>query len=349
MGIHQLTKVILQHAPKCLKKREIQYYANQQIAIDASLSIYQFLIAIRGDKSTLTGDDGQTTSHLVGMFYRTIRMLSNGIKPLYVFDGLPPNLKLDEISKRQEKAKEAVKEYEKALEEENQELIEKYDKRKTRVTKKHNDDCKKLLYLMGVPFVEAPSEAEAMCAYLSKIGKVYGVATEDMDALTFGSKTLLRNMNAAESKKLPIHEFDLKLLLEGFKMSIDEFIDLCILLGCDYCDSVKGVGPQRAFSLIQKHRNIENIIKHEDKLEIPKDWKFEEARLIFKTLGTLDVDYEIIKNKDLDEKGLIEFLVKENGFAEDRIRNGIEKIKKQKGKSTQTRIDAFFTAKNKEI
>lgn len=342
MGIHQLTKVIQQHAPKCLKKREIKYYENQQVAIDASLSIYQFLIAIRGDNPILTTNEGQTTSHLVGMFYRTIRMISTGIKPLYVFDGLPPNLKSGEINKRQLKAKEAIIEYEKAVEEDDKEKIEKYDKRKTRVNKKHNDDCKKLLFLMGVPYVEAPSEAEAFCAYLSKIGKVYGVATEDMDALTFGSRVLLRNMNASESKKLPINEYDLNLLLKEFEMNMDEFIDLCILLGCDYCDSVKGVGPQKAFSLIKKHRCIENIIENEKKIEIPDQWKFEEARLIFKTLSTEIGDYEIIKAKGIDEAGLIEFLVKENGFSEDRIRGGIEKMKKQKGKPTQTRLDAFL-------
>lgn len=344
MGIHQLTQVIQKHAPKCLKKREIHYYANQQIAIDASLSIYQFLIAIRSDSATLTTDDGQTTSHLVGMFYRTIRMVSNGIKPLYVFDGLPPNLKLDEITKRQAKAKEAVKEYEKAVEEEDKEKIEKYDKRKTRVTKKHNDDCKRLLYLMGIPYVEAPSEAEAFCAYLSKTGKVYGVATEDMDALTFGSTNLLRNMNASESKKLPIHEYNIELLLQELNMNIDEFIDLCILLGCDYCASIKGVGPQKAFSLIQKYRSIEKIIEEEKKIEIPADWEYKEARKIFQTLSTDITDYEIVKNNEIDEEGLIKFLAEENGFAVDRIKNGIEKMKKQKGKPTQTRIESFFTA-----
>jgi hypothetical protein len=56
----------------------------RKVAIDASMSIYQFLIAVRSEGANLTNDDGETTSHLSGLFYRTIRMINHGIKPVYV-------------------------------------------------------------------------------------------------------------------------------------------------------------------------------------------------------------------------------------------------------------------------
>ena len=73
-----------------------------------------------------------------------------------------------------------------------------------RVTKEHNDEAKHLLKLMGIPYFEAPSEAEAQCAALVKEGKVFATATEDMDALTFASPVLLRHMTFSEAKKMPI-------------------------------------------------------------------------------------------------------------------------------------------------
>ena len=70
----------------------------RKVAVDASMSIYQFLIAVRsGDGNQLQNEDGETTSHLMGMFYRTLRMIDNGIKPCYVFDGVPPSMKSDEV------------------------------------------------------------------------------------------------------------------------------------------------------------------------------------------------------------------------------------------------------------
>ncbi|KNC71049.1 hypothetical protein SARC_16417, partial [Sphaeroforma arctica JP610] len=87
------------------------------IAIDASMSIYQFLIAVRTQGNTLQNESGDTTSHLMGMFYRTIRMVDNGIKPVYVFDGKPPDMKGGELLKRKERRDLTEKELSKAREE----------------------------------------------------------------------------------------------------------------------------------------------------------------------------------------------------------------------------------------
>ena len=153
MGIHSLSKVISEHCPNAVKSTEIKNYAGTIIAIDASMCLYQFLVAIRLEGNTLTDDNNETTSHLMGIFYRTLRMIDNGIKPVYVFDGKPPLLKSDELIKRSERREEAGKNMEAAIKEDNAENVEKYAKRLVKVLPKHNEDCQKLLNLMGIPFI----------------------------------------------------------------------------------------------------------------------------------------------------------------------------------------------------
>lgn len=344
MGILGLSKILADHAPKSIKEEDIKAYFGRKIAVDASMSIYQFLIAVRQEANVLTNAEGETTSHIVGLFYRTIRMLENGIKPVYVFDGKPPQLKSSELDKRQERRQEAQKSLEAAEAEGNAEDVNKYTRRLVKVTKQHNDDCKRLLKLMGVPYVEAPSEAEAQCAALVKAGKVYGTATEDMDALTFGSPVLLRHMTFSEARKIPIKEFTFQKILEQMELTYDEFIDMCILLGCDYCGSIKGVGPKRAIELIQKHKNIETILKNIDhkKFPPPEDWLFDEARKLFKNPSVADPNELDIKWIDPDEEGLLKFLVEENAFSEERVKSGVAKLMKCRSGSTQGRLDSFF-------
>uniref|UniRef100_A0A0K0D091 Flap endonuclease 1 n=1 Tax=Angiostrongylus cantonensis TaxID=6313 RepID=A0A0K0D091_ANGCA len=204
MGIKDLSKVIADNAPNAIKLNDMKNYFGRKVAIDASMCLYQFLIAVRQDGSQLQSETGETTSHLMGMFYRTIRMIDNGVKPCYVFDGKPPDMKSGELEKRSERRAEAEKALTEAKEKGDTEAVDKFERRLVKVTKEQNDDVKKLLDLMGVPVIEAPCEAEAQCAALVKANKVFASATEDMDALTFGSNILLRHMTFSEAKKVPI-------------------------------------------------------------------------------------------------------------------------------------------------
>eukprot|EP00730_Choanoeca_flexa_P003692 TRINITY_DN11476_c1_g2_i4.p1 TRINITY_DN11476_c1_g2~~TRINITY_DN11476_c1_g2_i4.p1 ORF type:complete len:380 (+),score=113.70 TRINITY_DN11476_c1_g2_i4:44-1183(+) len=346
MGIHDLSKVIADKAPEAVKENEMKNLFGRKVAIDASMSIYQFLIAVRSEGSNLTNEDGETTSHLMGLFYRTIRMINNGIKPLYVFDGKPPTMKGGELLKRGAKRKEAQASLEAATEEGNAEQMEKFSRRLVKVTPEHNRQCQELLTYMGVPYIIAPTEAEAQCAELVKGGKVYATATEDMDALTFGSTILLRHMTFSEARKMPIQEFYLERVLEGLQMNMDEFIDMCILLGCDYCDSIKGIGRKKAYDLVKEHGNIESILKHLDKKKytVPEDWRFAEARELFKQPEVTPAAECEIKWTPPDVEGLVDFMCKKNGFTEDRIRKGAEKLTKARAGKTQGRLDSFFKA-----
>ena len=130
--------------------------------------------------------------------------------------------------------------------------------RSIKITPEMTADAKKLVKLMGCPVIEAPGEAEAQCAAMCRMGLAWGTASEDMDSLTFGSSHLLRGFN---SKKEPITQINLAAMLEGFDMNMDEFIDLCILCGCDYTHSIGGIGPVRAFTLMKEHGNIEEVLK----------------------------------------------------------------------------------------
>lgn len=188
--------------------------------------------------------------------------------------------------------------------------IEKFSRRLVKITKEHNDEAKKLLKLMGVPFMTAPSEAEAQCAALVRDGLVYATATEDMDALTFASPILLRHMTFSEAKKMPIQEFHLSKVLEGFEMTQDQFIDLCILLGCDYCETIKGIGPKRAFDLIKKHGSLEEVLKNLDKKKnpIPEEYPYEAVRAYFQKPEVTDPKDVTFKWEQPDEAGLITFL-----------------------------------------
>merc|ERR1712226_277854 len=129
------------------------------------------------------------------------------------------------------------------------------------MAREQNEQTKKLLRLMGIPVVEAPSEAEATCAALCRDGKVYAAATEDADCLTFGTKILIRNLMAAESQKRQILEVSLERALEQLNITMDQFIDFCILSGCDYCDTIKGVGPSTAIKLVMEHGFLEKVME----------------------------------------------------------------------------------------
>lgn len=346
MGIKGLTKLIADKAPAAIKEGEISNYFSRKVAIDASMALYQFLVAIRQDTSNLTNDDGETTSHLSGMFYRTIRMITNGLKPVYVFDGKPPDMKSGELEKRTQRRKETEASLAEAQQKGDAEEIDKFTRRMVKVTSQHNEDCKTLLTLMGVPFVSAPCEAEAQCAALCAAGKVYGTGTEDMDALTFGTPVLLRHLSHSEARKLPIREVSLPLVLEGMGLTMAEFIDLCILLGCDYCSSIRGIGPKKAFDLIKEHSSIEKILTVLDKTKypVPEDWPYARARELFvKPEVTPAVDVPL-KWSEPDVDGLIDFMCKKNGFDEKRIMNGAEKLRKARVGKQQGRLDTFFTA-----
>ncbi|EKM79634.1 hypothetical protein AGABI1DRAFT_114134 [Agaricus bisporus var. burnettii JB137-S8] len=395
MGIKGLTGLISQLAPAAIREHEIKTLFGRKVAIDASMSIYQFLIAVRQkDGEMLSNDAGETTSHLMGFFYRTIRIVENGIKPAYVFDGKPPELKKGVLSKRFERREEAKEEGEEAKETGTVEEVDKLSRRTVKVTKEHNAECIRLLKLMGIPVVVAPSEAEAQCAELARGGKVYAAGSEDMDTLTFNAPILYRHLTFSEAKKQPISEINLEAALKGLEMNMSQFIDLCILLGCDYLEPIRGVGPKSALKLIREYGSLGKIIAHlrekeadkkaaaqsadeaedepaptsdaepaEDEpkkkpkkgkgkgaggIKVPEDWPWEEAKKLFENPDVVPADQLELEWNNPDVDGLVQFLVQEKGFNEERVRKGAEKLQKFLNTKQQGRLDGFFSVKPKD-
>ncbi|KAL0961164.1 hypothetical protein HGRIS_006136 [Hohenbuehelia grisea] len=464
MGIKGLTALLSANAPNSIKEHDIKTLFGRKVAIDASMSIYQFLIAVRQrDGEMLTNDAGETTSHLMGFFYRTIRIVENGIKPCYVFDGKPPEMKKALLGKRFERRKEAEEGGEEAKEVGTAEDIDRFARRTVKVTREHNEECRRLLGLMGIPVVIAPSEAEAQCAELARGGKVYAAGSEDMDTLTFGTPILFRHLTFSEAKKAPISEINLKAALEGLDMTMGQFTDLCILLGCDYLEPIRGVGPTTALKLIREHGDLASIIsnlraKQKEKeaavqpsddeasepelepesegdepaptsdieetgitphpssdvdvdmaaaeesdgehapssspekskakgkgktqpngskkgkakgkgkedadgktkpkakgkgkgkggIQVPEDYPWEEAKQMFVKPEVTPADEIQLDWNNPDVDGLVQFLVTEKGFNEERVRKGAEKLTKYLNTKQQGRLDGFFTVKPKE-
>ena len=134
MGIKGLTQLLQDNAPGAMREQKFDSYLDRRVAVDASMHIYQFMIAVgREGERQLTSEAGEVTSHLVGMMNRTARMLEAGIKPIYVFDGKPPTMKGGELAKRKDKREEAEAALKAAREAGDQAEIEKLAKRTVRV------------------------------------------------------------------------------------------------------------------------------------------------------------------------------------------------------------------------
>jgi flap endonuclease-1 len=293
MGIKQLMSLIQEKAPKAIKHIQLELLTGKIVACDASMAIYQFLIATQGFSKEgqmfeMRDSEGNLTGHLVGLFNRTIQFMENGIKPIWVFDGKPPELKDHVLDQRKELKANAEEIKEKAIEAGDLETAKKMMGRSIKVTQEMMNDAKKLIQLMGIPVIESPGEAEAQCAAIVKHGLAFATASEDMDSLTFGTNFLLRGFN---SKKEPIIQIELAQVLEGFGMNHDEFVDLCILCGCDYTTNIPGIGPITAFKYVEECRNIEAIIEKIEKenenpnkkrKQIPENFRYQQSRELFK-------------------------------------------------------------------
>lgn len=243
---------------------------------------------------------------------------------------------------------------------------------------KENEDCKKLIRLMGCPVIEAPMEAEAQCAQLCKEKIVHASSTEDMDCITFGSPLLLRKMTFAGSQKnVEVQLVDYNKAISGLGLTHDEFVDLCIMMGCDYCDTIRGIGPKTALKLIKEHKTIEAVLKVIDRSKyiVPSSWvpnekvaeekegdeekekeekeekeKEELLEPIYVQARKLFNEHEVLKNVKLEWKPaqtveLQKFLV-EQGFNEERVAKQIEKLEnaKKQFKKPQMKMDSFFGA-----
>eukprot|EP00931_Biecheleriopsis_adriatica_P115471 TRINITY_DN91259_c0_g1_i1.p1 TRINITY_DN91259_c0_g1~~TRINITY_DN91259_c0_g1_i1.p1 ORF type:complete len:522 (-),score=106.17 TRINITY_DN91259_c0_g1_i1:25-1410(-) len=228
------------------------------------------------------------TSHILGFLRRTVRLLELGIKPIFIFDGEAPEMKKSHVLTQREKLRAKSREQlEEAKATGDDEAIKRHSARLVKTTQRHNDEVMELLRFMGVPALQAPGEAECFCAALASAGCADAAATEDMDALVFGAPRLLRNLHrAAAQHQIPlVQDIRLELVLGALSFSQAEFVDFCILAGCDYLATISKVGIMTAQQLIKKHRTIEVILEKLDRSKhtVPEEWNFQAARKCFQT------------------------------------------------------------------
>ena len=315
------------------------------IAVDAFNALYQFLSIIRQpDGTPLKDSTGKVTSHLSGLFYRTSNLVEMGIKPAYVFDGPPPVLKRMEIERRRQFKVEAAVHYEKAVAKGDMAKARMFAQATTSMKDYMKDDAMKLLDLMGLPWVKAPSEGEAQAAFMTRKGDADYCASQDYDSLLFGAPKLLRNVTISGRKKLPsknvyvdvIPELvELDKVLKECEITREQLVDVGILIGTDFNpDGIKGLGPKTALKLIRQHQTLEKALPHIKNAQFPHPP--DSIREIFLHPDVRD-DYTL-EWKEPDIEGIVNFLVREKDFTEDRVRKSLDKMlqgaTKEKGKTT---------------
>ena len=315
------------------------------LAIDAFNALYQFLAIIRQpDGTPLKDSTGKITSHLSGLFYRTSNLIEMGIKPVYVFDGIPPVLKRAEIERRKQIKVEAAFHYEKAIAKGDLPKARMLAQATTSMKDYMKEDARRLLGLMGLPYVQAPSEGEAQAAHLTQKGEAEYCASQDYDSLLFGAPRLLRNVTISGRRKLPskgvyvdvVPELvDLEKVLKECGITHEQLIDIGILIGTDFNpNGIKGLGPKTALKLIKQHGTLEKSLPHIKNAVFPHPP--ESIRDIFLHPNIRD-DYEL-EWKAPDVEGIVNFLVREKDFTEERVRKALERMQqgaaKQKGKTT---------------
>lgn len=300
MGIRSLNTVVKKYAPDSIVEHDIKSLSGKKVAIDCSILIYKYVHMSKIENS-----------HIIGFANRVNYYTKNSILPIFVFDGTPPDAKKDVLQKRQnnrKKIQDKIDDLKDKLADsstdvlETQAEIDKLSNQVVYVNKYHIAECKRFLECIGIPYVQADGEAEKTCVYLKKINAVDYVVSDDTDTLTFGCENVLKT-----SIKGKIQEIVLSRLLRDFEMSYTEFVDFCILSGCDYCPFVPSVGPLTSFALIKKYKTIENVIQL-NKYNFPNEFHFEAARVLFTRYDDMTINPDDLIKKCTNIVQLREFL-----------------------------------------
>jgi flap endonuclease-1 len=302
------------------------------LAVDGNGELYQFLALIRlRDGTPLQDSKGRITSHLAGLFYRTTRLIADyRLKLVFVFDGTPPALKAAEIQRRRSiraryeeeraeaiRAGDAARAYSKAT-------------MTSRLTREMTGEARELLRLMGIPSIQAPSEAEAQAAHMARADRVWSAASKDYDALLFGAPRLLRFLTISGKEFLPSQGafraiepelIDLDRLLRDWGITRAQLVDVALLVGTDFNDGVKGIGPKKALKLVQTHGRIE-AMPQEIRNAIG-DTDLDAVRRIYLEPDVTD-DYQIAFGEP-DFAAVKTFLCGEREFAEDRVAAALDR------------------------
>jgi len=324
MGV-LLTPIIIKQT---LKLEDLH---GKRLAVDANGELYQFLALIRlRDGSPLRDSHGRITSHLSGLFYRTTRLMTDyALELAFIFDGRPPTLKFAEIARRRGIKEKYDAEHAQAVK--TGDLAKAYSKATmtSRLTREMADEARELLRLMGLPVIQAPGEGEAQASYMAVKSSVWAAASKDYDCLLFGAPRLLRFLTISGKEFLPSKGsfrpitpelIDTAALLQNYGITREQLVDAGILIGTDFNEGVKGIGPKKALKLIAEFGSIDKMPSEIQEALGPT---VQEIREIFLTPEVTD-SYEIrFQPPDLD--GVIRFLCNEREFSRERVTAALER------------------------
>ncbi|MGC8533652.1 MAG: flap endonuclease-1 [Candidatus Parvarchaeum sp.] len=311
------------------KKIKIAELSGKAIAIDAFNWIFQFLTTIRlADGSYLTDSKGRVTTHLNGLFYRSVSLLENRIKPVFVFDGKAPKFKKETLQEREKTKEEALEKMEYASTPEEKAM---YMRRIARIDDYIIDSSKELLGYLGIPYVQAPAEGEAQAAVLSQQGKVFAAASQDYDTLLFGAKKVVRNLNITNKRKISgkgitagvsPEIIDASYNLNKLGISREQLIVLSLFVGTDYNKGVDSIGPKKALKLV-KEKSKGDLFNTYD---FRADYDINEIYEYFISPNVIEVSQDLNPGRINREK-LIKFLCDEHSFSVERVNQYLEKVK----------------------
>ena len=337
---------------KARQEVELKTLRGYIIALDAYNMLYQFLSAIRQpDGTPLKDSQGRITSHLSGLFYRTVNLVEEGLKPVYVFDGKPPEMKRKELEERAARRKEAAERYLKAKEAGAVEEARKYAQASSELVSDMVEESKRLLDAMGIPWVQAPADGEAQAAFMARRGDAWAAGSQDYDSLLFGSPRLVRNLAITGKRKLPNKDeyvevkpetIDLNAMLKLLGITREQLIVLGILVGTDFDPGgVKGFGPKTALSFVRSYKDPNKALEAiKAQLTDVDPFKIYEYFLNPPVNQQFKVEF-----KEPNVDAIKEILVKEHDFSEDRVVKAAERLRKsyrENLRARQSRLDAWF-------
>ena len=347
----QVSSLGVNLTPIMIKKiLRLENLRGKSFAVDANNMLYQFLALIRmPDGTPLQDSNGNITSHLAGLMFRSTRLICDyNIRLIFVFDGKPPKLKQREIVKRRELREKATVEWKAALRAGDHITAFSKAVMTSRLTRPMTKDAKKLLQLLGIPFVQAPSEAEAQTAYMAFKGDVWAANSKDYDSLLFGAPRLLRYLTISGKEFLPSKGIarplkpeliNLSSFLSHHGITREQLIDIAILMGTDFNKGIKGIGPKTAVNLLKRHGKIENMPDEiRSKIEGQNS---EQVRKLF--LQPPVTSNYTLNYASLNEEGLTDFLCNQRDFSRQRVETAIRRMKKFYADKKQTELEKWFT------
>ncbi len=343
MGV-QLTELLR------LKEISINELISRIIAVDSSIFLYQFITTIRQrDGTPLMDSKGNITSHLTGLFTRTSKLIQQGIKLVYVFDGKPPELKQKERERRKDIKIESEKRFKEAVKKQDIAEMKKYAARTSRLTPQMIEESKKLVSYFGLPIIEAPSEGEAQAAYLVKNNDAFAVASQDADCLLFGSSRLVRNLSIAGKRKktnklayetVKPEIADLSDNLNHLGIDQDQLIVLAMLIGTDYNPGgIKGIGPKNAFKLIKEYRSNFDRLFEDVKWHDNFDFPWTDVFYLIKKMPVTD-KYKL-EWGSIDKEKITKLLVDNHDFSEERVNLTLNKLADETSSKKQKSLFEF--------